>query len=74
MKRQMVDTFFTFGSAHTERTAIPLRSHVRVVAPEGTDARALFMAWLGSNKFSGEYADIPSFAPICIATIEVKEY
>ena len=28
---------------------------VMVEAPEDVDHRALFMAWLGSNKFSSEY-------------------
>lgn len=49
---------FTFGSDHTLPDGEPASNRVVAVdAPEGSDHRAIFMGWLGSNKFSSEYTD-----------------
>ena len=50
--------FFTFGSGHTlpDGTSANYKT-VTVEAPPGVDHRALFMTWLGSNKFSSEYTE-----------------
>ncbi len=50
--------FFTFGSEHTlpDGTSANYKT-VTVEAPPGVDHRALFMTWLGSNKFSSEYTE-----------------
>lgn len=48
---------FTFGPDHRLPDGTPTGhlGYVEVTAPEGTDHRAVFMAWLGSNEFSTEY-------------------
>jgi hypothetical protein len=56
MAQGMVRTFFTFGADHkTAKVPDPLNQFVCVEAPAGWDARAVFMLWLGSNRFSHEY-------------------
>lgn len=51
-----VRTYFTFGSDHvTHKVPDPLNQFVCVDAPDDWDARAVFMLWLGSNRFSHEY-------------------
>jgi len=53
---QMITRFFTFGAEHTLPDGMYAGDKtVMVEAPEDVDHRALFMAWLGSNKFSSEY-------------------
>ena len=49
---------FSFGSEHTLPDGTPAGDKtVSVEAPVDVDHRALFMAWLGSNKFSSEYTE-----------------
>jgi hypothetical protein len=49
---------FSFGSDHTLPDGEPASGKVVAVdAPDGTDHRAVFMAWLGSNRFSSEYTE-----------------
>ncbi len=56
---RVVDTtthYFTFGQAHLLPNGLPAKDeYVVVVAPEGVDHRTMFMAWLGSNVWAGEY-------------------
>jgi hypothetical protein len=52
----MTTHYFTFGSDHLLPDGSPAWGKVvRVDAPR--DHRELFMAWLGSNKFSSEYTE-----------------
>lgn len=53
--QNMDSRFFTFGPDHD------IEGFVEVIAPEGTDHRAVFMGWLGSNAFAFEYTE-PEFA------------
>ena len=52
-----VTMFYTFGSDHSVEGVNMQDKYVSVVAAEGTDHRAVFMAWLGSNEFAGEYSE-----------------
>lgn len=56
MKKINQTHYFTFGSDHVLPDGSPAGGqYVKVIAPPGTDHRAVFMAWLGSNRFSSEY-------------------
>ena len=49
---------YSFGQEHTLPDGTPAGDKtVMVEAPDDVDHRALFMAWLGSNKFSSEYTE-----------------
>ena len=49
---------FTFGVDQSLPDGTPAgKATVMVEAPSDVDHRALFMTWLGSNKFSSEYTE-----------------
>lgn len=79
MAQARVRTYFTFGPGQvTEKVPDPGNQFVCVEAPADWDARAVFMLWLGSNKFSGEYTEeefqsyFVEYSPVPAANITVS--
>ncbi len=55
-EHQLHDWYFTFGSNHQlPDGSNGLDQYVVVTCPADVDERAVFMGWLGSNKWSMQY-------------------
>jgi len=70
---QLVTKIFTFGTNHVD----PLGrsrggAYVSVTAPDWADHRAIFMSWLGSNRFSHEYDAADSETQEMITTYRLR--
>lgn len=50
--------YYTFGMDHyLPGGKAAWQKVVRVSVPDHTDPRPIFLAWLGSSRFSGEYTE-----------------